>query len=89
MLLMPLVGFMLSRFDPRKMMTFGLLALSFSLFHMTGFDLGVISVRSCSPECCRPWVWPSCSSHQYRRLCVSAQGEKQRGLGVDEPCPGI
>src|SRR6476660_9606715 len=41
MLLMPLVGFMLSRFDPRKMMTFGLLALSFSLFHMTNFDLGV------------------------------------------------
>jgi DHA2 family multidrug resistance protein len=41
MLLMPLVGFMLSRFDPRKMMTFGLLALSFSLFHMTGFDLAV------------------------------------------------
>jgi MFS transporter, DHA2 family, multidrug resistance protein len=41
MLLMPLVGFMLSRFDPRKMMTFGLLALSFSLFHMTSFDLGV------------------------------------------------
>ena len=41
MLLMPLVGFMLSRFDPRKMMTFGLLALSFSLFHMTNFDLSV------------------------------------------------
>jgi DHA2 family multidrug resistance protein len=41
MLLMPLVGFMLSRFDARKMMTFGLLALSFSLFHMTNFTLGV------------------------------------------------
>ena len=41
MLLMPLVGFMLSRFDARKMMTFGLLALSFSLFHMTNFNLGV------------------------------------------------
>src|SRR5712692_4958992 len=41
MLLMPLVGFMLSRYDPRKMMTFGLLALSFSLFHMTNFTLGV------------------------------------------------
>ena len=41
MLLMPLVGFMLSRFDPRKMMTFGLVVLSFSLFHMTNFNLGV------------------------------------------------
>jgi len=41
MLLMPLVGFMLSRFDPRKMMTYGLLVLSFSLFHMTNFTLGV------------------------------------------------
>jgi len=41
MLLMPLVGFMLSRYDARKMMTFGLLALSFSLFHMTNFTLGV------------------------------------------------
>jgi len=41
MLLMPLVGFMLSRFDPRKMMTYGLVVLSFSLFHMTNFTLGV------------------------------------------------
>ncbi|MGA9800997.1 MAG: DHA2 family efflux MFS transporter permease subunit [Terriglobales bacterium] len=41
MLLMPLVGFMLSRFDARKMMMGGLLVLSFSLFHMTNFDLGV------------------------------------------------
>src|SRR6202162_5379459 len=41
MLLMPLVGFMLSRYDARKMMMGGLLVLSFSLFHMTNFDLGV------------------------------------------------
>jgi DHA2 family multidrug resistance protein len=41
MLMMPLVGFMLSRFDARKMMMGGLLVLSFSLFHMTNFDLGV------------------------------------------------
>jgi DHA2 family multidrug resistance protein len=41
MLLMPLVGFMLSRFDARKMMMGGLLVLSFSLFHMTNFDLSV------------------------------------------------
>jgi len=36
-----LVGFMLSRYDARKMMMGGLLVLSFSLFHMTNFDLGV------------------------------------------------
>src|SRR6266446_3219587 len=41
MLLMPLVGFMLSRYDARKMMMGGLLVLSFSLFHMTNFSLGV------------------------------------------------
>jgi DHA2 family multidrug resistance protein len=41
MLLMPLVGFMLSRYDARKMMMGGLLVLSFSLFHMTSFDLAV------------------------------------------------
>ena len=41
MLLMPLVGFMLSRYDARKMMMGGLLVLSFSLFHMTNFTLGV------------------------------------------------
>ncbi len=41
MLLMPLVGFMLSRYDARKMMVAGLLVLSFSLFHMTNFTLGV------------------------------------------------
>ncbi len=41
MLLMPLVGFLLSRYDARKLMMFGLLTLSFSLFHMTNFTLGV------------------------------------------------
>ena len=41
MLLMPLVGFLLSRYDARWLMMFGLAVLSFSLFHMTGFDLNV------------------------------------------------
>jgi MFS transporter, DHA2 family, multidrug resistance protein len=38
-LLLPLVGFLLSRYTPRWLLLFGLVALSFSLFHMTGFDL--------------------------------------------------
>src|SRR5580658_4026465 len=39
MLLLPLVGFLLSRYNPRWLLVFGLLVLSASLFHMTNFDL--------------------------------------------------
>jgi DHA2 family multidrug resistance protein len=41
MMAMPIVGFLLSRYSPRWLMLFGLSMLSFSLFHMTSFDLGV------------------------------------------------
>jgi DHA2 family multidrug resistance protein len=41
MLLMPIVGFLLGRYDARRLMVFGLVILSFSLFHMTRFDLDV------------------------------------------------
>ncbi len=41
MLAMPIVGFLLSRHNPRYLMMFGLSMLSFSLFHMTSFDLNV------------------------------------------------
>jgi DHA2 family multidrug resistance protein len=41
MLLMPVVGYLLSRYDARWLMGLGLLDLSFSLFHMTHFDLGI------------------------------------------------
>jgi MFS transporter, DHA2 family, multidrug resistance protein len=41
MLLLPLVGFLLSRYSPRWLLVFGLVVLSFSLFHMTGFDLDI------------------------------------------------
>jgi len=37
--LLPLVGFLLSRYSPRWLLLFGLVVLSGSLFHMTGFDL--------------------------------------------------
>jgi len=40
-LLLPLVGFLLSRYTPRWLLLFGLLVLSFSLFHMTNFDLEI------------------------------------------------
>ncbi|HTW58249.1 MAG TPA: DHA2 family efflux MFS transporter permease subunit [Terriglobales bacterium] len=41
MLLLPLVGFLLSRYSPRWLLLFGLVVLSMSLFHMTGFDLDI------------------------------------------------
>jgi len=40
-LLLPLVGFLLSRYTPRWLLLFGLVVLSLSLFHMTGFDLDI------------------------------------------------
>jgi DHA2 family multidrug resistance protein len=41
MVMMPIVGFLLSRYSPRWVLLFGLPMLSFSLFHMTTFDLNV------------------------------------------------
>src|SRR3954468_5680384 len=40
-LLLPLVGFLLSRYTPRWLLLFGLAVLAFSLFHMTNFDLNI------------------------------------------------
>ena len=36
---MPIVGFLLSRYDPRRIMIFGLCMLTAALFYMTHFDL--------------------------------------------------
>jgi DHA2 family multidrug resistance protein len=41
MLLLPLVGFLLSKYSPRWLLLFGLVMLSGSLFHMTNFDLDI------------------------------------------------
>jgi MFS transporter, DHA2 family, multidrug resistance protein len=41
MLLLPLVGFLLSRYSPRWLLVFGLVMLSASLFNMTRFDLEI------------------------------------------------
>jgi MFS transporter, DHA2 family, multidrug resistance protein len=38
---MPLVGFLLSKYDARYLLLFGLSLLSFSLFHMTNFDVSI------------------------------------------------
>ena len=39
MAILPFVGFLLSKYDSRKLIAFGLIVLSLSLFHMTNFDL--------------------------------------------------
>ncbi len=41
LVMLPLVGFLLSRYDARWLMATGLTVLSLSLFHMTSFDLDV------------------------------------------------
>jgi len=41
MVMMPIVGFLLTRYDARYLLLFGLSMLSFSLFHMTRFTLGI------------------------------------------------
>ncbi len=40
-ILLPLVGFLLSRYTPRWLLLLGLCILSYSLFHMTNFDLDI------------------------------------------------
>ena len=86
MLMMPLVGFLLSRYSPRWLMVFGLAMLSFSLFHMTTFDLSVdfrtmIMARVYQAD----WTRFPVRAHQHRRLCVSAAREEQCRVRFDEP----
>jgi MFS transporter, DHA2 family, multidrug resistance protein len=38
---MPVVGYLLGRTDARRLLLFGMVVLSFSLFHMTRFDLSI------------------------------------------------
>ena len=38
---MPVVGFLLGRYDARRLLLFGMCMLSFSLFHMTRFDTSI------------------------------------------------
>ncbi len=41
MAMMPIVGTLVSRVDPRKLITFGFLTLAVSMFHMTSLYLGI------------------------------------------------
>ncbi len=41
MIVMPLVGYLVSKFDPRYLIALGMMILSASLFHMSTFDLDI------------------------------------------------
>jgi DHA2 family multidrug resistance protein len=41
LVIMPLVGFLLSKYDARKLLVFGLVVVSFALFRMARFDLDI------------------------------------------------
>ncbi len=67
-------GFSAFRYTPRWLLLFGLLMLSFSLFHMTGFDLDIdfrtLAMRACDPG--RGHGIPV-RSDQYGCLCISCR----------------
>jgi DHA2 family multidrug resistance protein len=73
MIAMPIVGFLLSKYSPRWLMMFGLSMLSFSLFHMTTFDLSV-DFRTVMLARVYPGGgtrFPFCA-HQHGRVFVAA-----------------
>ena len=85
MVLMPLVGFLLSRYDARYLMLFGLSMLSFSLFHMTNFDLN-IDFKTAVLGARLPGGGtgvPVCA-HQHGGLLLPPEREEQCGFGPDE-----
>ena len=85
-LLLPLVGFLLSRYTPRWLLLFGLLMLSFSLFHMTGFDLQIdFRTRGHGArDSGRRNGIPVCS-HQHGRVRFSSARQEQCRFRLDEP----
>ena len=86
MLLMPLVGFLLSRYDARKLMVYGLVVLSFSLFHMTNFTLGVdfrtVVYARMIQTMGLAFLFIPINTAPLR---VPAQGQEQCSLWADEP----
>src|SRR5581483_6829008 len=87
MVLMPVVGFLLSKYDARWLMVCGLCALSFSLFHMTRFDLGidfrtVVFARMIQASGLA-FLFVPINTAAYSYL----PREKQRGFGHDESGP--
>ena len=73
MLLLPLVGFLLSRYSPRWLLLFGLVVLSGSLFHMAGFDLDM-DFRTAATARVFQAVGHGVPvrPHQHCGLCISA-----------------
>ena len=78
MICMPIVGWLLSRYDARYLLMFGLSMLSFSLFHMTNFDLKIdFQHRRCWLASCRPSGLPSCSCRSTPQPMHPSRGKEQ------------
>jgi MFS transporter, DHA2 family, multidrug resistance protein len=85
MILLPLVGFLLSRYSPRWLLVFGLVMLSTSLFHMTSFDLANrLSHRGHGSRTPGGGDGVSLCSDQYRGLCVPSARKEQRRFRAHE-----
>ena len=71
---MPLVGFLLSKYDARYLLLFGLCTVSFSLFHMTHFDTLIDFRTAATARAIQAagLAFPVCA-HQHGRVRLSAQ----------------
>ena len=83
--LLPLVGFLLSRYTPRWLLLFGLVVLSFSLFHMTSFDLQIDfrTVATARADSGGGHGVPVCSD-QHGCVRLPAARQEQRRIRIDE-----
>ncbi len=66
MLMMPVVGFLIGRTDPRWLICFGFFILSTSMVLMHTFSLDRASSTSCGCASSRLRGWRSCSSRSTR-----------------------
>ena len=73
---MPIVGFLLARGDPRKMIAFGLVALSLAMLHMTSFNLNVDFRTVMLARCYQSLAWLFCSCPSTPRPTPFCRGKK-------------
>ena len=78
MMVMPLVGFLVSKFDPRYLIAFGLMVTSASLFHMSTFDLEISFQTAMWARVFQAMgmAFLFCA-HQYHRLFQRPRQQKQ------------
>ena len=71
---MPIVGFLLGRTDPRRIMIFGLCMLTAALFYMTNFDLQ-IDFKTAALATMRALQMPEGTELAKRRFAPSSASE--------------